>query len=86
MRVAFIVAAASGSDNILPPPLAYKKWGLQQQDAIVDHISTGKSMNNIVKIVLALHASSKGFACRTNIYCLNLLDDIFIQFLVVKGL
>ncbi|XP_030854258.1 rab3 GTPase-activating protein non-catalytic subunit isoform X1 [Strongylocentrotus purpuratus] len=34
-------AAASGSDNILPPPLAYKKWGLQQQDAIVDHISTG---------------------------------------------
>ncbi|XP_071476615.1 rab3 GTPase-activating protein non-catalytic subunit-like [Diadema antillarum] len=35
-------AAASGSqDNIQPPPLAYKKWGLQQQDAIVDHVSTG---------------------------------------------
>ncbi|XP_041468264.1 rab3 GTPase-activating protein non-catalytic subunit-like isoform X1 [Lytechinus variegatus] len=34
-------AAASGSDNIQPPPLVYKKWGLQQQDAIVDHISTG---------------------------------------------
>lgn len=36
-------AAAAGSDAIQPPPLAYKKWGLQDMDAIVDHISVGKS-------------------------------------------
>ncbi|XP_019065957.1 rab3 GTPase-activating protein non-catalytic subunit [Fukomys damarensis] len=34
-------AAASGSDNIEPPPLAYKKWGLQDIDTIVDHASIG---------------------------------------------
>ncbi|KAF3844617.1 hypothetical protein F7725_007780 [Dissostichus mawsoni] len=32
-------AAAAGSDVIQPPPLAYKKWGLQDMDAIVDHCS-----------------------------------------------
>lgn len=35
-------AAAAGSDVIQPPPLAYKKWGLQDMDAIVDHCSVGK--------------------------------------------
>ncbi|XP_039993735.1 rab3 GTPase-activating protein non-catalytic subunit isoform X1 [Xiphias gladius] len=34
-------AAAAGSDVILPPPLAYKKWGLQDMDTIVDHSSVG---------------------------------------------
>ncbi|KAK5916454.1 hypothetical protein CgunFtcFv8_011434 [Champsocephalus gunnari] len=34
-------AAAAGSDVIQPPPLAYKKWGLQDMDAIVDHCSVG---------------------------------------------
>lgn len=34
-------ATADGVDSIRPPPLVYKKWGLQHQDAIVDHVSTG---------------------------------------------
>uniref|UniRef100_A0A4W3KEE8 RAB3 GTPase activating protein subunit 2 (non-catalytic) n=1 Tax=Callorhinchus milii TaxID=7868 RepID=A0A4W3KEE8_CALMI len=34
-------AAASGAENIQPPPLAYKKWGLQDVDMIVDHASIG---------------------------------------------
>ncbi|XP_067901173.1 rab3 GTPase-activating protein non-catalytic subunit isoform X2 [Heterodontus francisci] len=34
-------AAASGADNIQPPPLTYKKWGLQDVDTIVDHASIG---------------------------------------------
>ncbi|XP_073194952.1 rab3 GTPase-activating protein non-catalytic subunit isoform X3 [Lepidochelys kempii] len=34
-------AAASGNENIQPPPLAYKKWGLQDVDTIVDHASVG---------------------------------------------
>uniref|UniRef100_A0A672HQC8 RAB3 GTPase activating protein subunit 2 (non-catalytic) n=1 Tax=Salarias fasciatus TaxID=181472 RepID=A0A672HQC8_SALFA len=34
-------AAAAGSDVIQPPPLAYKKWGLQEMDNIVDHSSVG---------------------------------------------
>ncbi|XP_075719473.1 rab3 GTPase-activating protein non-catalytic subunit isoform X2 [Rhinoderma darwinii] len=34
-------AAASGNENVQPPPLAYKKWGLQDIDAIVDHVSIG---------------------------------------------
>uniref|UniRef100_UPI0037E92E33 rab3 GTPase-activating protein non-catalytic subunit isoform X2 n=1 Tax=Semicossyphus pulcher TaxID=241346 RepID=UPI0037E92E33 len=34
-------ATAAGSDVIQPPPLAYKKWGLQDMDAIVDHSSVG---------------------------------------------
>ncbi|XP_055361414.1 rab3 GTPase-activating protein non-catalytic subunit isoform X4 [Betta splendens] len=37
-------AAAAGSDTIQPPPLAYKKWGLQDMDTIVDHSSVGKSV------------------------------------------
>nr|XP_013012731.1 rab3 GTPase-activating protein non-catalytic subunit [Cavia porcellus] len=34
-------AAASGSESVQPPPLAYKKWGLQDTDIIVDHASIG---------------------------------------------
>ncbi|XP_038077511.1 rab3 GTPase-activating protein non-catalytic subunit-like isoform X2 [Patiria miniata] len=34
-------AAASGTDQIQPPPLAYKKWGLVRQDATTDHVSCG---------------------------------------------
>ncbi|XP_064622253.1 rab3 GTPase-activating protein non-catalytic subunit-like isoform X3 [Lineus longissimus] len=34
-------AAASGGETIQPPPLAYKKWGLQHQDFITDHVSAG---------------------------------------------
>ncbi|XP_005409325.1 PREDICTED: rab3 GTPase-activating protein non-catalytic subunit isoform X2 [Chinchilla lanigera] len=34
-------AAASGTESIQPPPLAYKKWGLQDVDSIVDHASIG---------------------------------------------
>lgn len=29
---------------IQPPPLAYKKWGLQEMDTIMDHSSVGKSL------------------------------------------
>ncbi|KAK7904496.1 hypothetical protein WMY93_017103 [Mugilogobius chulae] len=32
-------ATAAGNDVIQPPPLAYKKWGLQEMDNIVDHCS-----------------------------------------------
>lgn len=38
----FLSAAASGNENVQPPPLAYKKWGLQDVDTIVDHASVGK--------------------------------------------
>ncbi|XP_066451187.1 rab3 GTPase-activating protein non-catalytic subunit isoform X2 [Eleutherodactylus coqui] len=34
-------AAASGNENVQPPPLAYKKWGLQDVDTIADHVSVG---------------------------------------------
>ncbi|XP_037352617.1 rab3 GTPase-activating protein non-catalytic subunit [Talpa occidentalis] len=34
-------AAASGNENIQPPPLAYKKWGLQDIESIIDHASIG---------------------------------------------
>uniref|UniRef100_A0A8D3E0K6 RAB3 GTPase activating protein subunit 2 (non-catalytic) n=1 Tax=Scophthalmus maximus TaxID=52904 RepID=A0A8D3E0K6_SCOMX len=34
-------AAAAGSDVIQPPPLTYKKWGLQEMDTVVDHSSVG---------------------------------------------
>ncbi|CAN2387451.1 positive regulation of protein lipidation [Pristimantis euphronides] len=34
-------AAASGNENVQAPPLAYKKWGLQEVDNIVDHVSVG---------------------------------------------
>ncbi|KAA0711167.1 Rab3 GTPase-activating protein non-catalytic subunit RGAP-iso [Triplophysa tibetana] len=36
-------AAAAGSDVIQPPPLAYKKFGLQDMDTITDHTSIGMS-------------------------------------------
>ncbi|XP_041353023.1 rab3 GTPase-activating protein non-catalytic subunit-like isoform X2 [Gigantopelta aegis] len=40
-------ATASGSDTGLqPPPLAYKKWGLQGQDRINDHVSCGLHSTN----------------------------------------
>lgn len=38
----FYPAAAAGSDVIQPPPLAYKKWGLQEMDMIADHSSVGR--------------------------------------------
>uniref|UniRef100_A0ACB8GAN6 Rab3 GTPase-activating protein non-catalytic subunit n=1 Tax=Sphaerodactylus townsendi TaxID=933632 RepID=A0ACB8GAN6_9SAUR len=34
-------ATASGNENVQPPPLTYKKWGLQDVDTIVDHVSIG---------------------------------------------
>ncbi|XP_013911507.1 PREDICTED: rab3 GTPase-activating protein non-catalytic subunit, partial [Thamnophis sirtalis] len=34
-------ATAAGNENVQPPPLAYKKWGLQDVDTIVDHVSVG---------------------------------------------
>ncbi|XP_017287238.1 rab3 GTPase-activating protein non-catalytic subunit isoform X2 [Kryptolebias marmoratus] len=34
-------AAAAGSDVVPPPPLVYKKWGVQEMDSIVDHSSVG---------------------------------------------
>ncbi|XP_067098778.1 rab3 GTPase-activating protein non-catalytic subunit [Osmerus mordax] len=59
-------AAAAGSDVIQPPPLAYKKWGLQDMDAIVDHSSVGimtlcvfDQMKN-ASILGGFHASVKG--------------------------
>nr|XP_033498150.1 rab3 GTPase-activating protein non-catalytic subunit isoform X2 [Epinephelus lanceolatus] len=36
-----VARAAAGSEAIQPPPLAYKKWGLQDMDTIVDHSSVG---------------------------------------------
>uniref|UniRef100_A0A3B3ZRZ7 Uncharacterized protein n=1 Tax=Periophthalmus magnuspinnatus TaxID=409849 RepID=A0A3B3ZRZ7_9GOBI len=32
-----VARTAAGNDVIQPPPLAYKKWGLQEMDNIVDH-------------------------------------------------
>ena len=40
------VAAASGSESVQPPPLAYKKWALQEQDHITDHVSCGEYRSN----------------------------------------
>uniref|UniRef100_UPI00358E2FD6 rab3 GTPase-activating protein non-catalytic subunit-like n=1 Tax=Myxine glutinosa TaxID=7769 RepID=UPI00358E2FD6 len=34
-------ATAVGTEAIQPPPLAYKKWGLQDMEGIMDHISVG---------------------------------------------
>lgn len=42
-------AAAAGSDVIQPPPLAYKKWGLQDMDTIVDHSSVGRTFLSFFK-------------------------------------
>uniref|UniRef100_A0A673YW21 RAB3 GTPase activating protein subunit 2 (non-catalytic) n=1 Tax=Salmo trutta TaxID=8032 RepID=A0A673YW21_SALTR len=59
-------AAAAGSEVVQPPPLAYKKWGLQDMDAIVDHSSVGimtlcvfDQMRN-ASILGGFHASVKG--------------------------
>ncbi|XP_008397867.1 rab3 GTPase-activating protein non-catalytic subunit isoform X3 [Poecilia reticulata] len=59
-------AAAAGSDVVPPPPLAYKKWGLQEMDTIVDHSSVGvmtlcvfDQMKN-ASILGGFHASVKG--------------------------
>ena len=47
-----MTAAASGNENIQPPPLAYKKWGLQDIDTIIDHASIGKLL--LVSVLLEL--------------------------------
>uniref|UniRef100_A0A8C7Q105 RAB3 GTPase activating protein subunit 2 (non-catalytic) n=1 Tax=Oncorhynchus mykiss TaxID=8022 RepID=A0A8C7Q105_ONCMY len=59
-------AAAAGSEVVHPPPLAYKKWGLQDMDTIVDHSSVGimtlcvfDQMKN-ASILGGFHASVKG--------------------------
>jgi len=36
-----IIAAASGSELLQPPPLAYKKWGLVDQEQIMDYTPCG---------------------------------------------
>ncbi|EQB78579.1 RAB3 GTPase activating protein subunit 2 (non-catalytic) [Camelus ferus] len=50
-------AAASGNENIQPPPLAYKKWGLQDIDTIIDHASIGyrDAQTGWIQIVEDLH-------------------------------
>ncbi|XP_051578271.1 rab3 GTPase-activating protein non-catalytic subunit-like isoform X2 [Myxocyprinus asiaticus] len=59
-------AAAAGSDVIQPPPLAYKKWGLQDMDTITDHCSLGITTLSVfdqmknASILGGFHASVKG--------------------------
>ncbi|KAF7704827.1 hypothetical protein HF521_021899 [Silurus meridionalis] len=59
-------AAAAGSDVIQPPPLTYKKWGLQDMDTIVDHSSVGIMTLNVfdqmknASVLGGFHASVKG--------------------------
>uniref|UniRef100_W5LI54 RAB3 GTPase activating protein subunit 2 (non-catalytic) n=1 Tax=Astyanax mexicanus TaxID=7994 RepID=W5LI54_ASTMX len=59
-------AAAAGSDVVQPPPLAYKKWGLQDMDTIIDHSSVGIMTLNVfdqmknASILGGFHASVKG--------------------------
>ncbi|KAG2467603.1 RBGPR protein, partial [Polypterus senegalus] len=60
-------ATASGNDNIQPPPLAYKKWGLQDVDSIVDHASVGEahssqlaSLMKNASVLGGYHATIKG--------------------------
>uniref|UniRef100_A0A672MBD3 Rab3 GTPase-activating protein non-catalytic subunit-like n=1 Tax=Sinocyclocheilus grahami TaxID=75366 RepID=A0A672MBD3_SINGR len=59
-------AAAAGSDVIQPPPLAYKKWGLQDMDTITDHSSIGITTLSVfdqmknASILGGFHASVKG--------------------------
>uniref|UniRef100_A0A8C8CSJ5 Rab3 GTPase-activating protein non-catalytic subunit n=1 Tax=Oncorhynchus tshawytscha TaxID=74940 RepID=A0A8C8CSJ5_ONCTS len=64
-------AAAAGSEVVQPPPLAYKKWGLQDMDAIVDHSSVGGWTGSIMTLCVfdqmrnasilgGFHASVKG--------------------------
>ncbi|KAI4883030.1 hypothetical protein NFI96_012495 [Prochilodus magdalenae] len=60
------LTAAAGSDVVQPPPLAYKKWGLQDMDIIVDHGSVGVMTLNVfdqmknASILGGFHASVKG--------------------------
>lgn len=59
-------ATAAGSDVIQPPPLAYKKWGLQEMDNIVDHCSVGVMATSVfdqmknASILGGFNASIKG--------------------------
>ncbi|XP_052001126.1 rab3 GTPase-activating protein non-catalytic subunit-like isoform X4 [Xyrauchen texanus] len=59
-------AAAAGSDVIQPPPLAYKKFGLQDMDTITDHCSLGITTLSVfdqmknASILGGFHASVKG--------------------------
>uniref|UniRef100_A0A672NL05 Rab3 GTPase-activating protein non-catalytic subunit-like n=1 Tax=Sinocyclocheilus grahami TaxID=75366 RepID=A0A672NL05_SINGR len=59
-------AAAAGSDVIQPPPLAYKKWGLQDMDTITDHSSIGITTLSVfdqmknASMLGGFHASVKG--------------------------
>ncbi|MBN3305707.1 RBGPR protein, partial [Amia calva] len=56
-------AAAAGSDSVQPPPLAYKKWGLQDMDSIVDHSSVALCAFDQMKnasILGGFHATVKG--------------------------
>uniref|UniRef100_A0A8C1W8U5 RAB3 GTPase activating protein subunit 2 (non-catalytic) n=1 Tax=Cyprinus carpio TaxID=7962 RepID=A0A8C1W8U5_CYPCA len=59
-------AAAAGSDVIQPPPLAYKKWGLQDMDKITDHSSIGITTLSVfdqmknASMLGGFHASVKG--------------------------
>ncbi|XP_057715816.1 rab3 GTPase-activating protein non-catalytic subunit isoform X3 [Corythoichthys intestinalis] len=59
-------AAAAGSEMIQPPPLAYKKWALQDMDNIVDHCSVGVMTLNVfdqmknASVLGGFNASVKG--------------------------
>lgn len=59
-------ATAAGSDVIQPPPLAYKKWGLQEMDNIVDHCSVGVMATSVfdqmknASVLGGFNASIKG--------------------------
>lgn len=59
-------ATAAGSDVIQPPPLAYKKWGLQEMDSIVDHCSVGVMATSVfdqmknASVLGGFNASIKG--------------------------
>ncbi|XP_064601694.1 rab3 GTPase-activating protein non-catalytic subunit-like isoform X2 [Liolophura sinensis] len=39
-------AASGGESSLQPPPLAYKKWGLQDQEGIFDQVSCGVTTPN----------------------------------------
>uniref|UniRef100_A0A4W4H5S8 RAB3 GTPase activating protein subunit 2 (non-catalytic) n=1 Tax=Electrophorus electricus TaxID=8005 RepID=A0A4W4H5S8_ELEEL len=65
-NITFTFSAAAGSDVVQPPPLAYKKWGLQDVDSIIDHSSVGviplsvfDQMKN-ASVLGGFHASVKG--------------------------
>ena len=44
-HISLFIATASGSEHIEAPPLAYKKWNLQDQEAVSNHVSCGKFIN-----------------------------------------